>query len=392
MNIYNLNITLHGLLMIFYLVMPGLFSGFGNILLPIYLGAPEVTHPRINNITIISILLSFLSLLTCIGMEYSIGTGWTLYPPLSTSLISLSSLGLSIVIYSLLLLGVSSTLTSFNFFITYVYMTSNGMILSTLSVFIWSINITTSMLLFVLPILSGALTMLISDIHYNTSIFDSLFGGDPVFYQHLFWFFGHPEVYILIIPSFGLISLCISGLIQVIMFGNMSMILAISCISIIGNIVWSHHMFTVGLISDTSSYFSSVTMIISIPTGSKIFNWLSTYLVSKSLISISTIFYVPIFIIMFSIGGSTGIILSSNVMDIVLHDSYYVVSHFHLVLSISVIISLLSGISILQDHLLTYLSISLTGSINNLDIRVTFSIIKETLLIYLLQNIYFQRH
>jgi len=361
MNIYNLNITLHGLLMIFFLVMPGLFGGFGNILLPIYLGAPEVTYPRINNGSLLLLLLSFFILLTSITMEYAIGTGWTLYPPLSTSHYSLSSIGISLIIYGLLLLGVSSTLTSFNFFVTFVYMKSYGMTLSTMSCYVWSINITTSMLLLVLPILTGALTMLISDIHFNTSIFDSLFGGDPVFYQHLFWFFGHPEVYILIIPSFGLISVCISRLIQVILFGNISMILAMSCISALGNIVWAHHMFTVGIINDTRSYFMSVTMLISIPTGSKIFNWLCTYLViNASLfnVSISAVFFVPIFLLMFSIGGSTGIILSTNVMDIALHDSYYVVSHFHMVLSLGAINALFSGISIFVDHLLTTISIS----------------------------------
>jgi cytochrome c oxidase subunit 1 len=176
-----------------------------------------------------------------------------------------------------------------------------------------------------------------------------------VFYQHLFWFFGHPEVYILIIPSFGLISMVISVLIQVILFGNISMILAMSCISSLGNIVWAHHMFTVGIINDTRSYFMSVTMIISIPTGSKIYNWLCTYLsINASLlsVSISSTFFVPIFLLMFTIGGSTGIILSSNVMDIALHDTYYVVSHFHMVLSLGTIISLLSGISMFQDHLL----------------------------------------
>jgi cytochrome c oxidase subunit 1 len=277
-NIYNLNITLHGLLMIFFLVMPGLFGGFGNILVPIYLGAPEVTYPRINNMSIIIFPLSYCLMLLSMNNEFAIGTGWTLYPPLSTSLMSLSSLGISLVIYGLVLLGVSSTLTSFNFFVTFVYMKSYGMTLSSMSVYVWSINITTSMLLLVLPVLTGALTMLTSDIHFNTSIFDSLFGGDPVFYQHLFWLFGHPEVYILIIPSFGLISMCISGLIQVILFGNISMILAMSCISSLGNIVWAHHMFTVGIINDTRSYFMSVTMIISIPTGSKIYNWLCTYL------------------------------------------------------------------------------------------------------------------
>jgi cytochrome c oxidase subunit 1 len=209
-------------------------------------------------------------------------------------------------------------------------------------VYAWSIGITASMLLLVLPVFTGALIMLILDLHYNTVFFDPIFGGDPVFYQHLFWFFGHPEVYILVLPSFGLISVINSSLIQVILFGNQSMILALSCISILGSIVWAHHMFTVGMESDTRAYFTSGTMMISLPTGSKIFNWLSSYLCSS--LSFGTVCspfgLISIFHIMFTIGGSTGVILGNSAIDLSLHDTYYVVTHFHFILSLGTVIAL----------------------------------------------------
>jgi cytochrome c oxidase subunit 1 len=229
------------------------------------------------------------------------------------------------------------------------------MTLSNMPVYAWSVGITASMLLLVLPILTGAVIMLLADLHYNTVFFDPLFGGDPVFYQHLFWFFGHPEVYILILPSFGVISMVISGLTQVILFGNQSMILAMSCISILGSVVWAHHMFTIGMDSDTRAYFTAVTMMISLPTGSKIFNWLCTYLgTNASLLQIRTsaIFFVLIFLLTFTIGGSTGVILSNAAVDIALHDTYYVVTHFHFVLSLGTVIAIFSGIMFFQDQLL----------------------------------------
>merc|ERR1712224_71093 len=249
----------------------------------------------------------------------------------------------------------SSTLTSLNFLITILNMRVYGMTLSNMVVYVWSVGITASMLLLVLPILTGVLIMLLSDLHNNTIFFDSLFGGDPVFYQHLFWFFGHPEVYILILPAFGIISMVLSGLIQVILFGNHSMILAMSCISILGSVVWAHHMFTVGMEMDTRAYFTTVTMMISLPTGSKIFNWLCTYLgTNASLLQIRTsaVFFVLIFLLMFTIGGSTGIILGNAAVDIALHDTYYVVTHFHFVLSLGTVIAIFSGIMFFQDQLL----------------------------------------
>jgi cytochrome c oxidase subunit 1 len=342
-NFYNLSITLHGLIMIFFTVMPSLFGAFGNIFVPLGIGASELAYPRINNLSIIFIPLSYLCILLSMNSEFSNGTGWTLYPPLSTSLMSLSPIGLDLVVLGLLMSGVSSTLTSLNFFVTIQNMKCFGMILSNMPVYAWSIGITVNLLLLVLPILSGSLIMLLADLHYNTVFFDPLFGGDPVFYQHLFWFFGHPEVYILILPAFGLISMILSIGLNIILFGTLSMILAMCCISILGSVVWAHHMFTVGMEMDTRAYFTAITMMISLPTGSKIFNWLCTYLginVSLLLIRTSAIFFVTMFILMFIIGGSSGIILGNIVVDICLHDTYYVVTHFHFVLSLGTIIAI----------------------------------------------------
>merc|ERR1712048_604499 len=279
---------------------------------------------------------------------------------------TLSPIGLDVILCGLALSGVSSTLTSLNFYITIQNMRCYGMTLSNVSVYTWSVAITSSMLLLVLPILTGAIVMLLADLHYNGIFFDSAFGGDPVFYQHLFWFFGHPEVYILILPAFGLISMILTGLFNMLVFGNQSMILAMSCISILGSIVWSHHMFTIGMECDTRAYFTSVTMMISLPTGTKIFNWLCTYLGTLFvwLYDTSAVFCVLIFLLMFTIGGSTGIILSTSTVDIALHDTYYVVTHFHFVLSLGTIIAIISGILFLQDQLLSSRHQGSQGSFN----------------------------
>ena len=258
--------------------MPSLFGGHGNIFIPIYLGTSEVTYPRINSLSILIIPLSYLILFLCLYSEFSLGTGWTLYPPLSTSLMSSSPIGIDVIIYGLICIGISSNLTSINFSITIQCMKLYGHLISYISMYTWSIGITSLILVFVLPILTCAIILCIQDLHYNTVFYDFIFGGDPVFYQHLFWFFGHPEVYILVVPAFGLLSIILSYICNVNMFGNHSMILAMSCISILGSVVWVHHMFIVGMESDTRAYFTSVTMMISLPTGSKIVNWLCTYL------------------------------------------------------------------------------------------------------------------
>merc|ERR1712007_64551 len=345
-NFYNVSITLHGLLMIFFLIMPGLFGGFGNYFAPIFQGSPEVVYPRVNNLSILLLFLSYLLLILSLISEFGGGTGWTLYPPLSTSFMSLSPSSTGNLIFGLLVSGISSCLTSLNFLITILNMRSYCLILKTMPLFPWALLITAAMLLLTLPVLSGALVMVIADLHSNTLFFDTVFGGDPVLYQHLFWFFGHPEVYILIIPAFGVISITISGVSQKIIFGNQSMIFAMSCISLLGSVVWGHHMYTVGLETDTRAYFSGVTILISLPTGTKIFNWLSTYLGNPSLLQLRTgsLLFALLFLLMFTIGGSTGVILGNAAVDLALHDTYYVVAHFHFVLSLGAVIAIFSGI------------------------------------------------
>merc|ERR1712096_146651 len=318
-NFYNVSITLHGLLMIFFLVMPGLFGGFGNYFAPVLQGSPEVVYPRVNNFSILILSLSYLLVILSLISEFGGGTGWTLYPPLSTSFMSLSPSSVALMVFGLLMSGVSSSLTSVNFWITILNLRSFSLTLKTMPLFPWSLLIRAAMLLLTLPVLSGALLMVLADLHSNSLFFDPVFGGDPVLYQHLFWFFGHPEVYILIIPAFGIISIIISSSYQKMVFGNQSMIFAMSCISLLGTVVWGHHMYTVGL-----------------ETGTKIFNWLSTYLGNPPLLHLRTAsaFFGLLFLLMFTIGGSTGVILGNAAVDLALHDTYYVVAHFHFVLSL----------------------------------------------------------
>merc|ERR1712060_1040005 len=239
-NFYNVSVTLHGLLMIFFLVMPGLFGGFGNYFVPVFQGSPEVVYPRVNNFSILILSLSYLLVILSLITEFGGGTGWTLYPPLSTSFMSLSPSSTAFMVFGMGSSGISSCLTSLNFFVTILNLRSYCLTLKTVPLFPWALLITAAMLLFTLPVLSGALLMVLADLHSNTLFFDPDFGGDPVLYQHLFWFFGHPEVYILIIPAFGVISIVISGVSQKIIFGNQSMIFAMSCISLLGTVVWGH--------------------------------------------------------------------------------------------------------------------------------------------------------
>merc|ERR1712178_122626 len=316
-------------------VMPGLFGGFGNYFAPIFQGSPEVVYPRINNFSISVLFLSYFLIIFSLVSEFGGGTGWTLYPPLSTSFMSLSPSSVAFIIFGLLMSGISSCLTSLNFCVTILNLRSYSLTLK------------------IMPLFSGALLMIFADLHCNTLFFDPIFGGDPVLYQHLFWFFGHPEVYILIIPAFGVISIVISSISQKIIFGKQSMIFAMSCISLLGTVLWGHHMYTVGLETDTRAYFTGVTILISLPTGTKIFNWLSTYFGNLSLLHLKTssALFGLLFLLMFTIGGSTGIILGNAAVDLGLHDTYYVVAHFHFVLSLGAVIAIFSGIIFVAEKI-----------------------------------------